>query len=100
MSANVSQVHREEALLWLSIVGLIVTLALASLMAPLAVEAQQASKVRRIGLLTPGAPPPSGASLPFEQAFASWAGWRDTTSRLSPGMRLAGLTSCLTSRLS
>ena len=53
---------------------LLVALALASLMAPLAVEAQQASKVRRIGLLTPGAPPPSGASSPFEQVLRD-LGW-------------------------
>jgi putative ABC transport system substrate-binding protein len=74
MCANVSEVHREEALMRLSTVGLIVALALASLMAPLAVEAQQASKVRRIGLLTPGAPPPSGASSPFEQVLRE-LGW-------------------------
>ena len=75
MCAHVSKVHREEALLWLSMVGLIVTLALASLfLAPLAIEAQQASKVRRIGWLTPGAPPPSGASSPFEQLLRE-LGW-------------------------
>ncbi len=74
MCAHVSKVHREEALLWLSMVGLIVTLALASLLAPRAVEAQQASKVRRIGWLTPGAPPPSGASSPFEQLLRE-LGW-------------------------
>jgi putative ABC transport system substrate-binding protein len=74
MCADVSKVPREEALLWLSPVGLLVALALASLMAPLAVEAQQASKVRRIGLLTPGAPPPAGASAPFEQVLRE-LGW-------------------------
>ena len=74
MRANVSQVHRAEALLWLSTAGVIVAFALASLLAPLAVEAQQASKVRRIGLLTPGAPPPAGASSPFEQVLRE-LGW-------------------------
>jgi putative ABC transport system substrate-binding protein len=74
MCTNVSKVHREEALMRLSTVGLIVALALASLLAPLAVEAQQVSKVRRIGLLTPGAPPPAGAASPFEQVLRE-LGW-------------------------
>ena len=74
MYTKVSKVHRAEALLWLSMVSVIVILALASLMAPLAVEAQPASKVRRIGLLTPGAPPPAGASLPFAQVLRE-LGW-------------------------
>jgi putative tryptophan/tyrosine transport system substrate-binding protein len=74
MCAKVSKVYRAEALLWLSMVGLIVTLALASLLAPLAGEAQQTSKVRRIGWLTPGAPPPAGASSHFEQILRE-LGW-------------------------
>lgn len=55
MRANVSKVHREEALMWLSTVGLIVTLSL--LLAPLPVHAQLPRKAYRIGVLAQGPPP-------------------------------------------
>jgi putative ABC transport system substrate-binding protein len=65
MRATIGSIHddrrhaggrREETTLWLSTVGLIVTLALSLLMAPLAAEAQPAGKVWRLSFLalTPG----------------------------------------------
>jgi len=58
---------------------LIVTLALAILAGLLAGEAQQAGKVRRIGVLYLGYP--AVAPTPSTEAFqrASWAGWRART---------------------
>jgi hypothetical protein len=53
----------------LSAVGLIVTLALAILMAPIAVEAQQPGKAYRIGFLSAYSPPPPSAPTPLLDAF-------------------------------
>lgn len=53
----------------LSAVGLIVTLALGIFMAPLAVEAQQAGKVYRIGWLAEGVRPDEPAILVLQRGF-------------------------------
>lgn len=45
--------------MWYSTVGCIVTLALSLLVAPLAADAQQATKVHRVGRLNGGSPPSS-----------------------------------------
>ena len=50
--------------MWYSTVGVIVTLALGLLWAPLAAHAQQPGKLPRIGLLRPGSPPD-----PYVDAF-------------------------------
>ena len=54
MHTNVGRVHREEAPMWLSTVGLIVSLALGILMAPLATHAQPPAKISRVGWLDDG----------------------------------------------
>src|SRR5712691_3388521 len=51
--------------MWCSAVGVIVTLTLSLLTAPLAATAQQQGKVPRIGILTPA----SEASTPLWEAF-------------------------------
>jgi putative ABC transport system substrate-binding protein len=58
MRANVSKVHREEALRWLSTVGLIVTLALGMLAAPRTAHAQPVGKMPRLGWLSSFIPSP------------------------------------------
>src|SRR5882672_8438611 len=53
----------------LSAIGLIFTLALGFLVAPLCSNAQQPGKVYRIGLLAAGSPPPPSAPTPMRDAF-------------------------------
>src|SRR5262245_43749976 len=51
--------RREDMIMWCRTVGLMLTLALSLLVAPLAIEAQPPTKVSRIGVLIPGASLPS-----------------------------------------
>jgi putative tryptophan/tyrosine transport system substrate-binding protein len=73
MSAPIGSVHghrqqvggqRQTAPTWCSTIGCLVTLAL--LLVPLASEAQQATKVHRIGRLLPGSPPSAGGDPGLE----------------------------------
>ena len=54
--------------MWCSTVGVMVTLTLSILAAPLVTDAQQPTKVYRIGYLTPGSAPLS-QSTPLLHAF-------------------------------
>src|SRR5262244_3153531 len=56
----------KEKMMWCSAVGVIVTLTLSLLAAPLTSTAQQAAKVPRLGLLIPGS---SSAFAPRIEAF-------------------------------
>jgi hypothetical protein len=58
-------------------IGLLVTLALGLLLAPLATEAQEAGKVARIGWLFPFPRPPQSLSLPFFRQVMAELGWME-----------------------
>jgi len=64
--------------MWLSTVGLIITLALSPLMVPCATDAQQPVKVPLIGILTTGFPPSEAQQqqAPFQQKFRE-LGWHE-----------------------
>src|SRR5215510_9348044 len=72
-SPSVRACIQEDSTMRLSAVGLIVTLTLAILMAPLAVEAQPPTKVYRIGWLGAGPPLPE----PDPSLAAFWQGLHD-----------------------
>ncbi len=80
-------------------IWLVATLALVILTAPLAAEAQQATKVYRIGRLSPGSPL-LVAHLweAFRQGLRELAMWRARTSSLSTAMRKGVRSGCATSQ--
>jgi hypothetical protein len=73
----------------LHIVGLVAILALALFIAPLVTDAQQPTKVARIGMLNVGRPPSGPVLLPRRSSRVSVtsATSRARTSSLSAGMR-------------
>ena len=67
---------------------------------PLAVEAQQAGKVARIGVLSPFSRAPTLPGNLFCNSSMTSDGWRGRTSHSSPGTRRAVSPDFLISRLS